>query len=112
MKKNLITMIFLLGISTLMFAGTVQGFVTDVATGLPISGAKVHFTTNDGLHICYDAYTDANGFYSMDITNEIYNGRSLKRREYKVTLIEGIVVGDGVITIDFELTPTSGYQNN
>ncbi len=93
-------------------AGTVTGYVTNKDTGEPIFNAKVHFTTNDGQHICFDAYTDVNGFYSMDILNETYNGRALKSTEYRVTLIESIEVGNGVTTVDFELKSTVGTPNN
>lgn len=110
--KKLIALISLVFITVnLAIAGTVTGYVTDKDTGQPIFNAKVHFTTNDGQHICFDAYTDMNGFYSMDILNETYNARALKSTEYKVTLIESIEVGNGVTVVDFELKSTNGTSN-
>jgi hypothetical protein len=111
MKKIILTIVLMSAFISVIFAGTVQGYVTDFETGEPIYNAKVHFTTNDGQHICFDAYTDENGFYSMDILNETYNGRALKAREYRVTLIEGIDIEEGITVIDFELIPTSGAKN-
>ena len=110
MKKMLAMMLMVILLGSFAWAGTVQGYVTDVETGEPVQNAKVHFTTNDGQHICFDAYTDENGFYSMNILNEVYNGRALKSRAYKVSLIESITVDDGVTNISFELVPT-GRQN-
>jgi hypothetical protein len=109
--KSFLTALFILGVFLSVSAGTVQGYVTDAVTNEPVENAKVHFTTNDGQHICFDAYTDENGFYSMEILNETYNGRALKNKEYRVTLIEGIEIGDGVYEVDFELSPTSGNNN-
>jgi carboxypeptidase family protein len=108
MRKLFFSLALVMLFGAVLVAGTVQGYVTDSVTGEPIENAKVHFTTNDGQHICFDAYTDENGFYSMDILNETYNGRALKRREYRVTLIENIEIGDGITTIDFVLEPTIG----
>ncbi|MBN2461053.1 MAG: carboxypeptidase regulatory-like domain-containing protein [Candidatus Cloacimonetes bacterium] len=110
MKSFLIASL-LLGVFLSAYAGTVQGYVTDALTNEPVYDAKVHFTTNDGQHICFDAYTDENGFYSMEILNETYNGRALKNQEYRVTLIEEIEINDGITVIDFELVPTSGNHN-
>lgn len=107
-----IVLIAILLLGSSLAAGTVQGYVTDVYTGEPVFNAKVHFTTNDGQHICFDAYTDENGFYSMNILNETYNARALKRREYRVSLIESIVVEDGTTTVDFQLEPTGVAPNN
>ena len=110
--KKLITLISLLFvIVSFAIAGNVSGYVTDVETGEPVFNAKVHFTTNDGQHICFDAYTDINGFYSMDILNETYNGRALKSTEYRVTLIENIEVHNSAIVVNFELNPTNGKSN-
>lgn len=110
--RSIILLSVIILVASSLTAGTVQGYVTDVETGEPVFNAKVHFTTNDGQHICFDAYTDENGFYSMDILNETYNGRALKSREYRVTLIENIDVDDGVTVVDFQLEPTTGIHNN
>ncbi len=109
--RTLLVLIAIVLVSSTLIAGTVQGFVTDAVTGEPVVDAKVHYTTNDGQHICFDAYTDENGFYSMDILNETYNARALKSREYRVFLIEGVVVEDGITTVDFILEPTTGTPN-
>lgn len=110
MKKMMFAVVLVLLTAT-AFAGTVQGLVTDIETGEPILNAKVHFTTNDGRHIHFDAYTDENGFYSRNIPNDTYNCRALKSREYRVTLIESIIIEDGVTNIDFQLEPTTGSPN-
>jgi len=112
MKKFIALICLVLITVNMAITGTVTGYVTDEDTGEPIFNAKVHFTTNDGQHICFDAYTDVNGFYSMDILNETYNGRALKSTEYRVTLIENFEVGDGVTVVDFELESTGGTSNN
>lgn len=111
MKKLVFAALMLGLISLNAFAGTLQGYVSDAYTNEPIENARVHITTNDGSHIYYNAYTDLNGFYTIDIPNRIYNGRALKVTEYKVTLIEGIEVVDGTTNIDFELIPTNGNHN-
>ena len=73
MKKMIFAALFTLALTSVIFAGTVQGYVTDIEKGEPVYNAEVHFTTNDGQHICFDAYTDENGFYSMEIKRKLQN---------------------------------------
>ncbi|MFC1887834.1 carboxypeptidase-like regulatory domain-containing protein [Candidatus Cloacimonadota bacterium] len=112
MKKLILSLAVALLLGSVLMAGTVQGYVTDAETGEPIDNAKVHFTTNDGRHIHFDAYTDENGFFSRDIPNDTYNCRALKSTEYRVFLIEAVVVEEGITTIDFQLEPTTGSPKN
>jgi hypothetical protein len=91
--------------------GSVQGHVTDVATGLPIANAcvwfgPVHIVRSDPLTNC--VFTDGAGFYS----HSWINGPSTipltfeKDPTYQQQTINVIVNSDTPVIVDAALTPT------
>jgi subtilisin-like proprotein convertase family protein len=79
--------------------GTLQGVVTNAATGLPIQGVLVQ--TSDG----YLRTTDAGGSYSITVAPGTYN-MTASKFAYQTGTASGVVVSNGGTTIqNFALTP-------
>jgi hypothetical protein len=85
-------------------AGTLEGTVTDAATGNPIAGATVIAQpAAEGSGI--QATTDPNGFYSMLLLPGTYNVAASKADYYSQTVNGVVIVADQTTVQDFALQP-------
>jgi hypothetical protein len=83
-------------------SGTLQGTVTDSATGLPIAGAAVSAVGTGGT---YNDTTDAGGFYQLTLPAGSYDVSAAKTG-YTSQTAAGVVVTAGATTVqDFALDP-------
>jgi hypothetical protein len=83
--------------------GTLQGTVTDSATGLPISGATVSAVGAGS----YNTTTDASGFYQLTVLEGNYSVTASKTG-YTSQTASGVVVLVGATTVqDFALDPVA-----
>jgi subtilisin family serine protease len=83
-------------------SGTLQGTVTDSATGLPIAGAAISAVGTGGT---YNATTDANGFYQITLPAGSYDVSATKTG-YTSQTATGVAVTAGATTVqDFALDP-------
>jgi Concanavalin A-like lectin/glucanases superfamily/FlgD Ig-like domain/Carboxypeptidase regulatory-like domain/Transglutaminase-like superfamily len=78
------------------FWGIIEGTVTSAINGDPVEGAII----TAGM---FEAFTDASGFYSIDVAGCTYPIVSCSVDDYEIEVVENIVVGDGeTIVINFE----------
>ncbi len=131
MKKLIALVSLVLLTASVAFAATASGFVTDSENGNPIEGATVRFHYLDGsctreggnggnggnggggngghgLYV-FTTITDANGFYTLtDLPEGNYEARALLVHTYMPQLIEGLVIDENGITVDFALESCNG----
>ncbi|MBN2017582.1 MAG: carboxypeptidase regulatory-like domain-containing protein [Candidatus Cloacimonetes bacterium] len=135
--KKLVALISILMLTVgIIFAASVEGYVTDAENGEGIESAIVrfHFLDGDcpeggtngngqnggnngnnggnnggyGINV-YNATTDANGYYSIvDLPEGSYEARALKPHTYMPTLIEDITITEDVNVVDFALEGCNG----
>lgn len=129
MKKTMMLLAVIAITATVMFALTVDGFVTDADTGEPIEGATVRFVYIDGGGTggcgggggngygggngggngnCggngVNVYTNEDGYYIItDLEPGIYNAMARKHASYPAVHIYDVEILDDT-SIDFELT--------
>jgi len=129
MKKTMMLFAMIVISATVMFALTVDGYVTDVDTGEAIEGATVRFVYTEGggngggcgggngggcgggngggCGGGVNVYTDENGYYFInDLEPGIYNALARKPGFYHTLHIYDIEILDDT-SIDFELTSGS-----
>jgi hypothetical protein len=91
--------------ATILGVGTIYGLVTDGTTGLPIEGAVV--TAGD-----YETTTDADGNYSMDVTEGEYSV-SATGTGYATQTVDNVVVNDGdTVEVNFALLDSANPPTN
>jgi hypothetical protein len=127
MKKTMMLLAMITFTATLMFAITVDGYVTDAITGDPIDGANVKFVPAEGTGgggcggnggnggngggggnggcTSITVTTDVNGYYLItDLEAGVYDGIANKPGSYPSVRIEDVELTDDT-TINFELEP-------
>ena len=125
MKKTMMLLVMLTLTVSVVFALTVDGYVTDASTGEPIEGANVKFVLADGGTggggcggggnggggngggggCTFNVTTDVSGYYEItDLEAGVYNGRANKPGSYPAVWIEDIDITDDT-TVNFELEP-------
>ncbi len=80
--------------------GAIDGTITDVSTGLPITGASI---TADS----YSATTDGEGHYSIEVLPGTYSV-AVSSTEYISQSKTATVISNKTTTLDFALTPANG----
>jgi uncharacterized membrane protein/subtilisin family serine protease len=78
--------------------GTLEGTVTDAASGLPIEGADVEATPSSGKGSSVDAITDPSGFYTMDLPVGMWD-LVVTKYGYEFPIITDIEVLAGQTTV-------------